>query len=132
MTTKEIGDMGEAAACRYLEQHGYEILERNYRKSYGEIDIIAVLNRRVSFVEVKTRNVNAIATPAAWVDKKKQKKIIHCAWDYMKEHKEDRKGFSISLDVVEVVYDKTTGSIVKIRHLKNAFWQEQEDGYAPF
>jgi putative endonuclease len=44
-----IAVLGEEAACRYLKNKGYSILERNFRKSYGEIDIIAVFRETLVF-----------------------------------------------------------------------------------
>ena len=40
-TTKQTGDKGEAYAAKYLKKHKYKIIARNYKKPYGEIDIIA-------------------------------------------------------------------------------------------
>lgn len=53
-TTKEIGDLGESVACEYLKKHNYTVLQCNYWKKYGEIDIIAKKDEKVHFVEVKT------------------------------------------------------------------------------
>ena len=55
-TTKEIGDRGEDYAAAYLKQHQCIILDRNYRKRWGEIDIIARQKDTYLFVEVKTRH----------------------------------------------------------------------------
>lgn len=60
--TKELGDLGEKLACEYLVKNGYKIIGRNYRISFGEIDIIAwkkcglfsKKDKTVHFVEVKT------------------------------------------------------------------------------
>jgi putative endonuclease len=50
-----IGGIGEDIACGYLKKNGYRILGRNYRKKYGEIDIVAIAaDKTVVFVEVKT------------------------------------------------------------------------------
>ena len=54
LTKKEIGHLGENLAERFLVKRGFEILERNYWKKWGEIDIIAQKNNVVRFVEVKT------------------------------------------------------------------------------
>jgi putative endonuclease len=51
---RELGDKGEEVVCRYLESRGYRILERNYWKPWGEIDIIAEKGPTLSFVEVKS------------------------------------------------------------------------------
>ncbi|QPZ39810.1 YraN family protein [Paramicrobacterium chengjingii] len=55
-STIEFGARGEDAACAHLERAGYEILERNWRHTLGEIDIIARTGETVVFVEVKTRS----------------------------------------------------------------------------
>jgi putative endonuclease len=48
------GDIGEDVSCKYLEKRGYEVMERNYWKPWGEIDIVAKKAGILSFVEVKT------------------------------------------------------------------------------
>lgn len=53
--TKEIGDLGEAIAVKYLVNKGFSILEQNYWRKWGELDIVArETNGMVHFVEVKT------------------------------------------------------------------------------
>ena len=51
---RKIGDIGEGIACKYLVRKGYVVLERNYWKPWGEIDIIAEKDRILTFVEVKS------------------------------------------------------------------------------
>ena len=51
---RKIGDVGESVACKFLERRGYRILERNYWKPWGEIDIVAEKASILSFVEVKS------------------------------------------------------------------------------
>lgn len=51
---RQIGDIGEEITCKYLEKRGYSIVERNYWKPWGEIDIVAKKPDLLSFVEVKT------------------------------------------------------------------------------
>jgi putative endonuclease len=51
---RKIGDAGENVACRFLVKRGFEIVERNYSKKWGEIDIIARKKEKLHFIEVKT------------------------------------------------------------------------------
>jgi len=51
---RKIGDTGEEMACMFLVKRGFEIVERNYSKKWGEIDIIARINTKLHFIEVKT------------------------------------------------------------------------------
>ena len=74
---RKFGDMGEMIAKRYLGQKGYTILESNYRKPYGEIDIIALQSKTLVFVEVKTRAVKNVSyfLPEQSVNYAKSKKL---------------------------------------------------------
>ncbi len=51
---QKVGRIGENTACTFLVKHGFTILERNYLKKWGEIDIIAEKSKTTHFVEVKT------------------------------------------------------------------------------
>jgi len=51
---QRIGRIGEDTACRFLSNKGFSVIERNYRKKWGEIDIVASKKKRIHFVEVKT------------------------------------------------------------------------------
>ena len=55
--SQKIGELGEDIACKFLEKHGFSILERNYTKKWGEIDIIAQKEERLYFIEVKSKSV---------------------------------------------------------------------------
>jgi len=48
------GRVGEDLACRFLEQKGFTIIERNYTKPYGEIDVVVIKDKKIHFIEVKT------------------------------------------------------------------------------
>ncbi len=58
--SQKIGELGEDIACNYLIKHGYSILERNYTKKWGEIDIIAKKNEKLYFVEVKSKSITSL------------------------------------------------------------------------
>ncbi len=63
---RSIGDLGEGIVCRYLENKGYVVIERNYLRPWGEIDIIATQGEILHFVEVKsvTREPAGVGLPA--------------------------------------------------------------------
>lgn len=50
----DLGNIGETAVCKHLKRKGFKLVERNYRKKWGEIDLILKKGKRVHFVEVKT------------------------------------------------------------------------------
>lgn len=124
---KRTGDIGEAAAERYLRRKGYDILARNYCIRGGETDIIAAKGEYIVFAEVKTRNTASLARPSDWVDIRKQKKLILSAADYLEKHDTQLQP---RFDVIEVVYDKRTEIIVSIEHIEDAFTQTGD--YAQF
>lgn len=119
MLKLNIGVKGEKAACAFLKKAGYKILERNYRKKYGEIDIIAQKGDTVSFVEVKTRGTKEYGLACQAVTKHKINRILKTAHTYIKENKID---FNYSFDIIEV-YHKS-GKIQEIKLIDNAisFW----------
>jgi len=51
---RKIGDIGEQIACEWLENKGFTIIERNYLRSWGEIDVVAEKSKTIHFIEVKT------------------------------------------------------------------------------
>ena len=57
------GRLGEQLTAEYLEEKGYEIVERNFKCRFGEIDIIAQNDRYLAFVEVKTRSADGLSHP---------------------------------------------------------------------
>jgi len=57
--SQKIGELGEGVACKFLIKHGFSILERNYTKKWGEIDIIAQKNEKRYFIEVKSKQVKS-------------------------------------------------------------------------
>lgn len=83
---RKIGTYYETAAAYYLEQSGYEIVEKNYRCKLGEIDLIARDGEYLVFCEVKFRTTKTKGSPLEAVNRKKQQTIIRCAQWYLMEH----------------------------------------------
>ena len=81
-----LGAVYEAAAARYLSRQGCLILETNFRCREGEIDIIAMENNFLIFVEVRYRSSKKGGGALASVNKTKQKKICHTAICYLACH----------------------------------------------
>ena len=100
---KNVGNAGEEFAARVLEDAGYVIMERNYRTKIGEIDIIAVRDGVLHFIEVKTRSGDEFGYPADAVTDSKQNTIRRSADLYMSRRKLMWR--SVSLDVMEVTFN---------------------------
>ena len=75
MTNLELGKKGEIEAQKYLRKLEYDILARNFKCSYGEIDIIAKEKEEIVFIEVKTRCSQKYGEPREAVNQIKKKHI---------------------------------------------------------
>jgi len=110
---KEVGRMGEDIACQFLEQKGFHILDRNYRKPWGEIDIIAEKSNQVRFVEVKAVSREARRDisremdyrPEEMVHVRKLKKLARTVALYMETNRDERE---YQIDVVGVIINERT------------------------
>ena len=120
---KRIGKQFEEYASSYLKNNGYQILERNYRfRRFGEVDIIAIKNGVLCFVEVKSRQNDSFGTPAESVTYKKKKKIAFLADQYIALNKLSNK--AVRFDVVEIYFSRgnnDTYTVKSINHIENAF-----------
>jgi putative endonuclease len=117
-----LGERGERAACGFLKEHGYEILEKNYTCKLGEIDVIARRRGRLAFVEIKTRTGTQFGTPQEAVDLSKQEKIFRIAQWYLKEKKIMK--IPVAFDVVAVLWKE--GQAPEMRLFADAFEKENE------
>ncbi len=117
-TTKQIGDKGEYYAAKYLKKHKYKIIEHNYRKPYGEIDIIAENNEWLIFVEVKTRKINSLTEPSYAVNKQKQIRLKKTASAFIDEKNIDK---ACRFDVCEVYIDSDNLRMININYIEDAF-----------
>ena len=108
------GIFGENISCLYLKNHGYKIIERNYKCQFGEIDIIANENDTIVFIEVKLRNSARYGVGSYAVDYYKRNRIINSAKYYMK----NKNTRGIRFDVIEITRYK---GIYYGKVIKNAF-----------
>ncbi len=119
MHTTTKGIAGEVLAARFLRDKGYSILSSNYHSRFGEIDIIALDNYYIVFVEVKARSQDSIILPREAVTQEKQKKILRTAAHYMRAYPSNLQP---RFDVVEVwVSDDDPMIPLQIDHLISAY-----------
>ncbi len=80
------GRRGERIACRFLLRQGFDVLARRYRGRSGELDIVALENEILVFVEVKTRRSRGFGEPWEFVDWQKQQKLRRTAEEFIADH----------------------------------------------
>jgi putative endonuclease len=113
---KALGSKGEDLAIQFLKKKGYRIIERNYKTSVGEIDIIARDGNTIVFVEVKTRTDDSFGYPFEAVNKKKRQKLKNLALLYLKRQVKESP---VRFDVLSIFY--TDAREQEIAHIKDAF-----------
>jgi putative endonuclease len=106
---------GEKIAAAYLEDSGYEILRKNYRSRRGEIDIVALKDETLVFVEVKTWGELPFSELARSLDRKKRDKIIRESRRFMYQELPEGR-FYIRYDVVYIDPQRA-----HIEHIIDAF-----------
>jgi len=119
MTTEKqnIGKLGEDIAVKYLEEHGYKILDRNYRKPWGEIDIVAQQSDELIFVEVKAQNQAFEWRPEENITFHKKHQLSRIVATYLKTNKipEDQNW---RIDVLAIKLNLNTEN-AQIEHIQN-------------
>src|SRR3990172_2488197 len=111
---KEIGAWGEGVAADWLAERGYQIIARNVRTPYGEIDIIAQQGDVTIFVEVKTLTSSANFFPETNITLVKQQHMLNTAQHYAADHEIDHW----QIDAIAV--EGKPGSKPVITHFENA------------
>jgi putative endonuclease len=114
--TLHLGKSGESFVTEWLRKKNFSILQKNYRKRCGEIDIIAQKDRTLAFVEVKTRQKNYFPTSSV-VTRSKQKKIIRTAKRFIVE--QNLYGNNFRFDVAIVIKNSSTST--SLQYLPNAY-----------
>ena len=118
----DIGKYGEQKVCEYLAEHGYEILANNWHVGSYEVDIIAVKNGILCFVEVKTRTSAYFGAPEVFVTKTKQKNIIAAADKYVSIH---HRSEEIRFDIASVLIQNKQTSIHYIPDAFRSSWKRK-------
>ena len=125
---RRLGALGESLAARHMEARGYEVIDRNFRTRYGELDLVAKDARCLVFCEVKTRIVRSAPSPfgpLAAVGGRKQKQVRSMAreWLAVRAARAGPSGSrppALRFDAIGVSFD-AHGHLLGIEHLEDAF-----------
>jgi uncharacterized protein (TIGR00252 family) len=114
MSRRDTGRHGENVAARWYADHGYELLDRNWRCREGELDLIVCRGRTVVFCEVKTRTTDRFGTGSESVSPTKCRRIRRLAGRWLSEGGSRRLGgavdvrfdvASLTMGILEVIED---------------------------
>ena len=114
---KQTGAKGEQAAVKFLENKGYQILHTNWRSGKKEVDVIALVEDLLVFIEVKTRKNFAFGFPEEAVTKQKEHYLKAAVEDYLERNSELQK---IRFDIISVVIE--ADEVKEIKHFEDAFF----------
>jgi putative endonuclease len=124
---RRLGDRGEELAARHLEARGLEVVERNFRTRYGELDMVARDERFLVFCEVKTRIVRDragagdVLGPFAAIGARKQRQVRAMAREWLAQGRlEGRRPAELRFDAIGVSFD-AAGRLLALEHLEAAF-----------
>ncbi|HEX9038117.1 MAG TPA: YraN family protein [Ktedonobacterales bacterium] len=103
VSRKQIGQRGENIAASWLTGQGYRVIEWNWRRPCGELDLIAECDGEIIGVEVKTRRGDAMGAPEEAVTPAKQRKLVATIQTYLMERDAEQTPYRI--DVIAVRLD---------------------------
>lgn len=120
MAAKDVlGRAGEERAARYLEQCGYAVLDRNWRISEGEIDLVVARRGDLVVVEVKTRRGEAYGHPFEAIDGRKRSRLWRLAVAWIAAHPGEAQGRRLRLDAIAIIGpDPATGVLEHLEDLR--------------
>ena len=113
MNTRTLGNAGEDYVTRTLASQGVNIVERNVRSLYGEIDIIGRDGETWAFVEVKTRRGSAKGAPEDSITPTKRQRMARCAQHYLAEHAREDDDWRLDVVAVTLAHD---GRLISVNH----------------
>jgi putative endonuclease len=117
----ELGRRGEQLAAEHLQRLGYELVERNFRTRWGELDIVARRGETLVFCEVKARRAAGRAGgPLEAVSPGKQAQVRRMAAAWLAARRDRRYAEVLRFDAVGVLFDEG-GRLVALEHLEGAF-----------
>ncbi|MSQ30776.1 MAG: YraN family protein [Dehalococcoidia bacterium] len=115
--SQRLGAAGERIASRYLEQHGYEVVDKNVRRREGEIDLVALHGDTLVFVEVKLRTSRKMGAAVSAVSPAKGARLRQLAEAYSADHPDLPTTLRIDLVAIELTVG---GEVGQLNHVQNA------------
>lgn len=109
-----LGRYGEALAARFLTQQGWTLLDRNWRCSSGELDIVATRGGTLAICEVKTRRSARYGTPLEAVTPVKLQRLRRLAGLWIAAHSEHCR--TVRIDVISVLVDDA--GMTRVQHIE--------------
>jgi putative endonuclease len=118
---RALGRAGEEAASAHLARRGFEIVERNYRTRWGELDIVAYDGQTLVFCEVKARRAHGAQTdPLESVRVGKRSRVRMMAARWLSERTDRPYARRLRFDAIGVTFD-LAGRLLALEHLEGAF-----------
>jgi putative endonuclease len=118
---QQLGRVGEDLALAHLERLGYELVVRNHRTRWGEIDLVVHDGATLVFVEVKTRRASGAGRgPWEALHERKRAQVRRMAAAYLADVQDRPRAVDLRFDAVGVVID-SHGRLVRLDHLEAAF-----------
>ncbi len=116
-----LGSAGEQLAVEHLARRGFDIVERNYRTRWGELDIVAFDGRTLAFCEVKTRRSGgSCGGPFEALGPAKQARVRKMAASWLIERRDRPHADVVRFDAIGVTFD-AAGNLASLDHLEGAF-----------
>jgi putative endonuclease len=118
LSPQELGRAAEAAAAAFLQEAGFELLERNYRRRLGELDLVARRSDLLLVVEVRTRSSAAFGGAVASIDARKRAHIVRTTRMLLRQHAALAR-LRVRFDVI--VVSELDAAMPRIEWIRHAF-----------
>ena len=118
---QHLGRLGEQLACEHLIRRGFQIVERNYRTRWGELDVVAFDGLVLAFCEVKTRRVGRLVSdPLEAIHVRKRSQVRKMAASWLIERSERPHAETLRFDAIGVLLDAEQ-RLLALEHIEGAF-----------
>lgn len=117
MRNQNLGKLGENQAVNFLKKQGFKILEQNFKKKHGDIDIVALDGNTLVFIEVKTRYSKSFGAPVEAISPWKVQALVKSAYLYKLLHPDYPQDMRIDVVSVDYSNNRSTPEIELIKNI---------------